>query len=82
MAWGNTMRVATVEPGLKVRIPADWADELGLDEVAELEKTEGGILIRPCQTATWDQVFATKLPMGPAPAIQDLSEVSGDDILF
>jgi len=32
--------------------------------------------------ATWDDVFAQKLPMGRQPFALDLSEVSGDDFLF
>lgn len=76
------MRVTPVEPGHRIRIPEEWADEMGLTDVAALEKTEAGILVRARPRATWDDVFATKLPMSGTPAVLDLSGVSGDDILF
>jgi hypothetical protein len=68
--------------GQNLQFPADWVAELGLEHIAALEKTAEGILVRPCRTATWGEIFADKLPMGqPLPAL-DLSDASGDDFLF
>ena len=39
------------------------------------------ILIRPYTAQTWDEVYAEKLKMG-TPSALDLSEVSGDDLIF
>ena len=76
------MRITTIETGYKIQLPEEWITELGLEKVAVLEKTEEGILIRPCPLATWDAVFAEKLKIGQQPG-KDLSEeVSGDDLLF
>jgi bifunctional DNA-binding transcriptional regulator/antitoxin component of YhaV-PrlF toxin-antitoxin module len=75
-------RITPVEAGHKIQLPAEWAAELGLENVAILEKTETGILVRPCSPATWDEIFADKLPMGQQPLALDLSEVSGDDLLL
>ena len=47
-----------------------------------LEKTPDGILVRPCPPASWDDIFADKLPVGrstPGPAAL---EVRPDDLLF
>jgi hypothetical protein len=75
-------RITPIEAGHKIRLPAEWAAELGLESVAALEKTEGGIWVRPCSPVTWDEIFADKLPMGQQPQGLDLSEVSGDDLLL
>lgn len=79
---GNAMRITPVEAGHKIQLPAEWAVEFGLDRIAALEKTAEGILVRPCPNATWDEIFADKLPMGQQPSALDLSEVSGDDLLL
>jgi hypothetical protein len=76
------MRITPVEAGHKIQLPAEWAAEFGLDDIAALEKTAEGILVRPCRPATWDEIFADKLSMGQQPSALDLSEVSGDDLLF
>jgi hypothetical protein len=49
-----------------------------------LEQTSDGILIRPCPRTTWQDIFATKLAIGPGPLDQseDATEVTGDDFLF
>jgi hypothetical protein len=76
------MKITTIEPDHRIQLPADWVAELGLEHIAALEKTAEGILVRPCRTATWGEIFADKLPMGqPLPAL-DLSDASGDDFLF
>jgi hypothetical protein len=76
------MRIIAVEAGHKIQLPAEWAAEFGLEKIAALEKIPEGILVRSCPTATWDQIFADKLPMGQQPSALDLSEVSGDDLLL
>lgn len=76
------MKITPIEAGHKIQIPAEWAAELGLETVVALEKSAEGILVRPCPATTWDEIFADKLPIGPQPAAWDLSEVSGDDLLF
>ena len=76
------MRIATIQPDHKIQLPAEWVDELGLHAVATLEKTDNGILVRPCLSLTWDEVFADKLPVGTFATAFDLSEVSGDDYVF
>jgi len=76
------MKITPVEAGHKIKLPAEWAAELGLEKVAALEKTTEGILVRPCPATTWDEIFADKLPMGQQPSALDLSEVSSDDLLL
>jgi hypothetical protein len=78
----NEQRIATIENGRLGPLPADWVEELGLGERAALVRTEEGILIRPCPRLTWDEVFANPLPMPTDPPVLDLSEISGDDLLF
>ena len=41
------MRMTSIENGHKIQLPADWAAELGLEKVVELEKTADGILVTP-----------------------------------
>jgi hypothetical protein len=76
------MRMTSIENGHRIQLPADWAAELGLEKVVELEKTSQGILVRSCPAMTWKDIFDHKLPMGKVPSTLDLSEVSGDDLLF
>ena len=76
------MKITPVEPGHRIQLPADWVAELGLEYIAALEKTAEGILVRPCRTATWDEIFTDKLPMGQQLSALDLSNVSGDDLLL
>jgi hypothetical protein len=78
----STMKITPVEAGHKIQLPAEWATEFGLGNIAALEKTAEGILVRPCHTAAWDDIFADKLPMGQQQVALDLSEVSGDDLLL
>lgn len=76
------MTITQVETDHKIQLPAEWAMEFGFKKTVALEKTVAGILVRPCETASWDEVFAKKLPMGQNVFALDLSEVSGDDLLF
>ncbi|MBC8229937.1 hypothetical protein H8E77_10360 [bacterium] len=76
------MRITSLETGHKIQLPAEWATEFGLESIAVLEKTDEGILIRPYSATTWDDIFAEKLKIGRQFELDDLSEVSGDDLLF
>jgi hypothetical protein len=78
----STTKVIPVETGQKIQIPPEWAVEFGLENVATIEKTATGILVRPHRTLTWDEVFANKLSIGKQSLARDLSELSGDDLLF
>jgi bifunctional DNA-binding transcriptional regulator/antitoxin component of YhaV-PrlF toxin-antitoxin module len=46
------MTIATIDSGHRLQLPAEWAQALGLERLAALEKTADGILIRPCRPAT------------------------------
>ena len=80
----STSQLTPVEPGNRIQLPADWADAFGLHKVVILDRTNEGILVRPCPPATWEEIFATKLAIGSAPPEdqEDAAEVSGDDLLF
>jgi len=78
--WWTNVMIANLEPGNRIQLPADWIEALGLNRVVSLAKTDQGILVRPLPVATWDEIFATKLPMGQSVA-EDI-EVTKDDLLF
>ncbi|MCI0697699.1 hypothetical protein L0337_37595 [candidate division KSB1 bacterium] len=78
----STTRIVPVETGYKIQIPLEWAVEFGLESSVAAEKTATGIWVRPCRTLTWDEVFANKLSIGKQSLAKDLSELSGDDLLF
>ena len=44
-----------------------------------LERTHNGILIRPSQAQSWDEIYAEKLKIGST-SVLNLSEVNGDDL--
>jgi hypothetical protein len=73
-----------LEPGNRIELPAEWAEALGLGGLVTLERTDNGILIRPCPRFTWDDFFATRLSVRPGDAATapEVTEVSGDDLLF
>lgn len=79
----NSTQIATLEPGNRIQLPADWAVALGIRGAVKLERTSEGILVRAAR-ATWDDIFATKLSVRPGdPAVEpDVTELSGDDLLF
>jgi hypothetical protein len=79
---GGTVKITTVEPGHRIQLPSAWAEALGLEGRVALERTPEGILVRPCPQLTWDEIFASKLPMGSQPAEPDSFEVGRDDLLF
>jgi hypothetical protein len=80
----STEHTVPLEPGNCIQLPPDWAQALGLRGFVTLERTDAGILIRPCPRLTWDEVFATKLQIGSAPPDErpDDLELTGDDYLF
>lgn len=75
------MKTLALETDYKIKLPLDWVKELGLESGVVLERTNDGILIRPSLVQTWDEIYAEKLKMGE-PSALDLSEVSGDDLIF
>lgn len=75
------MKTLALETDHKIKLPLDWVKELGLESGIVLEKTDDGILIRPYTAQTWDEVYFEKLKM-ENPLALDLSEVSGDDLIF
>jgi hypothetical protein len=86
----NTTQTTAIEPGNRIRLPAEWAEALGLQDEVVLVRTAEGILVLPHPRATWDDIFADKLsvkPGGPTPSGEaatapEVTEVSGDDLLF
>ena len=78
----NPTQTTPIEPGNRIQLPADWAEALGLRDRVTLERTDNGILIRPCPRVSWDEVFATKLPIGQtSPESEDL-EIRTDDLFL
>jgi hypothetical protein len=77
-------KIARLEPGNRLQLPADWVEALCLHTLVALEKTADGILVRPHPRATWDEVFATKLPIGSAPPGKDEDElkIAADDLFL
>ena len=75
------MKTVPLETDYKIKLPLDWVKELGLESGVVIERTADGILIRPYAAQTWDDIYAEKLGMGN-PSTLDLSEVSGDDLIF
>jgi hypothetical protein len=71
-------RLAAVEAGNRIELPA----ELGLTRYAALERTEAGILVHSCPISGWDEVFAQKLPLGPAGGGSDNLQLTRDDLLL
>ncbi len=86
----NTTHTTLIEPGNRIRLPAEWAEALGLQDQVVLVKTDEGILVRPNPKVTWDNVFADRLSARPARPTRsgeaatatEITEVSGDDLLF
>ena len=75
------MKTLSLEIDHKIKLPLDWVKELGLESGVVIERTDDGILIRPYTAQTWDEIYAEKLKIGNTSAL-DLSEVSGDDLIF
>jgi hypothetical protein len=80
----NATQTSLLEPGNRIQLPADWVKALGLGGLVSLERTEDGILVRPCPRLTWDDIFATRLTVRPGNTDTDIevTELSGDDLLF
>ena len=75
------MKTLALETDYKIKLPIDWVKELGLESGVVIERTHDGILIRPYTAQTWDDIYADKLKI-ENPSELDLSEVSGDDLIF
>lgn len=75
------MKTLSLEADYKIELPSEWVVELGLESGVVLEKTRDGILIRPNPVQTWDEIYAKKLKIGSV-SVLDLSEVSGDGLIF
>ena len=77
----NTTVVTPIDAQNCIHLPADWVKALGLHGEVVLERADNGILVRPHPRFTWDDIFATKLTIGPAAANADEKEleVTGDD---
>lgn len=80
----STPLTTPLEPGNRIQLPSDWAEALGLHGQVVLDRTSDGILVRRYPLATWDQLFATPLPIGSNPQEnhEEDPEVTGDDVLF
>jgi hypothetical protein len=80
----STTQTTRLEPDNRIQLPADWAEALGLRGLVTLERTDNGILIRPCPRLSWDDIFAAPLSIRPgnAATAPEVTEVSGDDLLF
>jgi hypothetical protein len=80
----STTQTTAIEPGNWIRLPAEWAEALGLQDEVVLVRTTEGILVRPHPKATWDDIFAHKLSVKPGDAAipPEVTELSGDDLLF
>ena len=79
----NDTKVTALEPGNRVELPAEWTEGLGISGLVTLERTDEGILIGP-RRFTWDDIFATRLTVRPGNSAipPDVSEMSGDDLLY
>ena len=75
------MKTLSLETDHKIKLPLDWVKELGLESCVVIERVDGGILIRPNTEQTWDDIYAEKLKTENR-SVLDLSEVSGDDLIF
>ena len=77
-------KTTPIEPGNRIQLPAEWVDALGIRGLVTLERTDSGILIRPCPQFTWDDIFANRLSVRPGDpgTAGEVTELSGDDVLF
>lgn len=79
----SSIQITALESGNRIQLPADWAEALGFRGAVRLERTSEGILVRPTRP-TWDDIFATRLSVRPGDPADDpdVTELSGDDLLF
>jgi bifunctional DNA-binding transcriptional regulator/antitoxin component of YhaV-PrlF toxin-antitoxin module len=77
-------RTTSIEPGYRIQLPAEWAEALGLKDQVNLAMTAEGILVHTVTRVTWDDIFATRLSVRPGDSSTspEITEVSGDDLLF
>jgi len=80
----NTTQTTAIEPGNRIRLPAEWTEAFGLQDQVVLVKTDQGILVCPHPRMSWDDIFASRLSVRPGdPATApEVTEVSGDDLVF
>ncbi len=71
-----------LEAGNRIQLPAAWLESLGIEGAVCLDKTDAGILVRPAPKLTWNEIFATKLPMGQLQGQANHVEVTRDDLVF
>jgi len=81
----SSTHITRVEPGLRIPIPAEWAQDLGTQNVVSLERTAAGILVRPCCAEnagmSWREFFADKLIIGSGKR-DDSLDLTSNDYLF
>lgn len=75
------MTVTLLEHGNRIQLPAEWTEALGIRERVRLDRSEQGIMIRPCPPTTWEEIFATRLSVGTV-RNDEIQKVTGDDFLF
>jgi bifunctional DNA-binding transcriptional regulator/antitoxin component of YhaV-PrlF toxin-antitoxin module len=80
----SATRTTSIEPGCRIQLPAEWAEALGLKDQVTLAMTADGILVQTTNSATWDDIFATRLTIlpGDSSTTPEVTEVSGDELLF
>jgi hypothetical protein len=77
------MTIIPIDSDNRIQLPAEWVEALQLRDRVALEQTPDGIVVHACPRATWDEIFATKLVIGSAPANQNEEvALTGDDFLF
>ena len=78
----STTQLTPIEPGNRIYLPSDWVRDLGLQGMVILDKTDQGILVRRCPPTSWDDVFATKLPVGQTSPEPENLEIDTDDLFL
>jgi hypothetical protein len=64
----STTQLTHLESGNRIQLPADWANSLGMHRLVVLDRTSEGILVRPCPTSAWEELFATDLDLDSMPS--------------
>ena len=81
-SWSMSTRITSIEPGHRLQLPAEWVESLQIKNLAELEKIQDGIVIRPLRHLEWDDVFRTKLKAHGAGSDGEEPVLTRDDLLF
>jgi hypothetical protein len=69
--------VTRIEPGRRLRIPAEWGEEFGPEQEVELVRCEEGILVKPLTKTPLQVALERKLAMN-RPSDLDLADVDMD----